>query len=555
MSSERFRAYSGSEPFVFISYAHKDSDRVYHIITELYKKGFRLWYDEGIETARRYQAEINTHIEECEYFLLFASRLSVQRQDVINEFAYASALKKKIIVIYLEDFDPFLADAALRGDIAKSESIRWYSLSEEDAFTGLENIIAACRGESPAQAEESTPEETAPAQGLMEKTAAFIKELPSKWMSLPIRGRIITAGAAVLLAVLCILLPVLCCSPNTISYSPAEDFDYYEENGSIVISAYIGSDRLVNIPPEIDGMKVTALGGSRFSPGTFSDLQFLETVIFPDTVPEIDAFAFSGCTSLKSVKLPNSLTVLESGMFSGCSSLKTLDIPASVTVINHDVFSGCSSLTDISIPNNVEILSYAAFSDCRSLERVRLPERMTAIGEFAFYGCESLSQINIPQGLTEIHKASFANCHSLPAFEIPSGVTAIHDFGFAYCESFTEITIPEKVTMLGEGAFGGCIALETVTIESVSLTDIGDKAFSGCASLREINLPEGLETIGYHTFYECDSLTAVTLPESLSSIGEDAFFNSSGTVTVTAPHKASYYGYSPSDCVEWVVSK
>ena len=42
-------AYEGNENYIFVSYAHKDSDRVIPIIEELDAAGFRIWYDSGIE--------------------------------------------------------------------------------------------------------------------------------------------------------------------------------------------------------------------------------------------------------------------------------------------------------------------------------------------------------------------------------------------------------------------------------------------------------------------------------------------------------------------------
>ena len=46
-----FTAYEGGEPYIFISYAHKDTDRVMPILKALAAKGFRIWYDAGIEAG------------------------------------------------------------------------------------------------------------------------------------------------------------------------------------------------------------------------------------------------------------------------------------------------------------------------------------------------------------------------------------------------------------------------------------------------------------------------------------------------------------------------
>ena len=40
--------YEGDEPYLFLSYSHKDSEKAGKIIRVLKKNGFRVWYDEGI---------------------------------------------------------------------------------------------------------------------------------------------------------------------------------------------------------------------------------------------------------------------------------------------------------------------------------------------------------------------------------------------------------------------------------------------------------------------------------------------------------------------------
>ena len=42
-------AYEGNLPFIFVSYAHKDSREVFDLIEKLAARGYRIWYDEGIK--------------------------------------------------------------------------------------------------------------------------------------------------------------------------------------------------------------------------------------------------------------------------------------------------------------------------------------------------------------------------------------------------------------------------------------------------------------------------------------------------------------------------
>ena len=40
--------YEGQEPYVFVSYAHKDSHLVIPVLEKLHALGYRIWFDDGI---------------------------------------------------------------------------------------------------------------------------------------------------------------------------------------------------------------------------------------------------------------------------------------------------------------------------------------------------------------------------------------------------------------------------------------------------------------------------------------------------------------------------
>ena len=53
-----FPAYQGDEPYVFVCYAHEDSDIVYPEIAWLREQGTNLWYDEGIAAGKNWRGAI-----------------------------------------------------------------------------------------------------------------------------------------------------------------------------------------------------------------------------------------------------------------------------------------------------------------------------------------------------------------------------------------------------------------------------------------------------------------------------------------------------------------
>lgn len=44
-----FEAYAGSEPYAFISYSHRDTERVMAFLSHLRQQHCRFWYDCGID--------------------------------------------------------------------------------------------------------------------------------------------------------------------------------------------------------------------------------------------------------------------------------------------------------------------------------------------------------------------------------------------------------------------------------------------------------------------------------------------------------------------------
>lgn len=71
----------------------------------------------------------------------------------------------------------------------------------------------------------------------------------------------------------------------------------------------------VEVPSEYEGYPVTSL--HRFC---FSDCVYLTEVVLPDSITQIDSWAFAGCGALRSVRLPKSAEI-RPGAFDGCPLL------------------------------------------------------------------------------------------------------------------------------------------------------------------------------------------------------------------------------------------
>jgi len=101
MPNPPLSAYTGTDPYVFISYAHRDSDDVYPLIRALASTGVPVWYDEGIEAGNEWAQKVADSLEKAHLCLLFATPTSVTRDNVLREVIYAEEHAIPVVVCRL----------------------------------------------------------------------------------------------------------------------------------------------------------------------------------------------------------------------------------------------------------------------------------------------------------------------------------------------------------------------------------------------------------------------------------------------------------------------
>ena len=97
------KVYQGNDPFVFVSYSHKDQEKVFEIINDLMLCACNLWYDNGIHSGSDWNLEIAEHLLNAECILFMVTANSIQSEYVKDELNFARAKNKKIYPIYLEN--------------------------------------------------------------------------------------------------------------------------------------------------------------------------------------------------------------------------------------------------------------------------------------------------------------------------------------------------------------------------------------------------------------------------------------------------------------------
>ena len=128
---ERPIAYMGDQPYIFVSYSHKDCERVWPIILKLQDEGFRIWYDDGISPGTEWDANIATHIRKCDFFAAFISRNYLESENCKDELSFVRELGKNRVLIYLEEV--VLPDE-LQMRLGRLQAIYWNRDGEKKAY-------------------------------------------------------------------------------------------------------------------------------------------------------------------------------------------------------------------------------------------------------------------------------------------------------------------------------------------------------------------------------------------------------------------------------------
>ncbi len=97
-------AYDGNDPYVFLSYSHRDTEVATGILRQLQSDGFRVWYDnKDLAVGSQYDERISYYVRRCGCFIALLSQEYLKSRYCKKEILFAIRKERTILPIYLED--------------------------------------------------------------------------------------------------------------------------------------------------------------------------------------------------------------------------------------------------------------------------------------------------------------------------------------------------------------------------------------------------------------------------------------------------------------------
>lgn len=133
-----FEAYKGTDPYIFVSYSHKDTRIVFTDIKRLHDKGYRIWYDEGISPTKEWSEEIATAIEKSAIFIYFVSPRSVDSKHCRNEAYFALDEGKPFLAIHIEETN---LSKGLMLRMNSTQAVKRHLISTKDYYKKVDKVL------------------------------------------------------------------------------------------------------------------------------------------------------------------------------------------------------------------------------------------------------------------------------------------------------------------------------------------------------------------------------------------------------------------------------
>jgi len=265
---------------------------------------------------------------------------------------------------------------------------------------------------------------------------------------------------------------------NSFRASP-QRWTYVIEGGQVTLTGFGGEEAVVVVPSSIQGFPVRVIDSE-----TFANNQTITSIIIPQSVTTIRAYAVFNCRSLTTVVLEHMnasyITTFAAYAFVGVAPNFRILFPYGATGFTSPAWRGY--IAEAKVGETILVHGYFEFT----IRRVTLPGT----------GDISRDEIVITRYTGTATTVTIPNA----IYGIP--VAGLGDTAFFQNQVVTQVTLPETLRTIGNNTFAGATALTSINIPA-TVTTIGSNAFTGATRLARVSfnhLNGANVTFGAQTF-------------------------------------------------------
>ncbi len=218
-----------------------------------------------------------------------------------------------------------------------------------------------------------------------------------------------------------------------------------------------------------DFPKYTVVGGTKIASQAFYQNSELSEYTIEEGITEIGEFAFAR-SGLTSVTIPEGVTKIGYGAFYHCEKLSEVILPDSVTEIDLYAFDQTPWVTDMKtatypylIAGDGILIAYAGNDSV-----INIPDGVKQIGPGVFKEHMGIIAVNIPDTVEIICEEAFMNCRNLKTVNGGRSLVKVKDRAFMNCP-LSQVVIPASMQEVGLGAYALVNGTDTVVFEGSTL--------------------------------------------------------------------------------------
>lgn len=227
----------------------------------------------------------------------------------------------------------------------------------------------------------------------------------------------------------------------------------------------VGSLLADNAQKGKDFPKYTIVDGTKIASQAFYQNNDLSEYTIEEGITEIGEFAFAR-SGITSVTIPEGVTKIGYGAFYHCDKLSEVILPDSVTEIELYAFDQTPWVTDMKtatypylIAGDGILIAYAGNDSV-----INIPDGVKQIGPGVFKEHMGIIAVNIPDTVEVICEEAFMNCRNLKTVNGARNLIKVKDRAFMNCP-LSQVVIPSSMQEVGLGAYALVNGTDTVVFE------------------------------------------------------------------------------------------